>query len=519
MEKIEVCPTSISEQRDTDSLADLIAGLSQDNSQLVVVSAAERLTLGELKSRVADFAEKLRAAGVTSGSPVATVVDKSADTFVSMFATWSAGGVYVPINGRYTATELAAFLAETPVALTIASPQARERLEIHTPLVEFDMEKRISHVVKPAAPGHFRYEPDVALALRTSGTTGPPKSVLLRHSGTIGAIDSSLRKLRRNSSRPQSFTPRPIRMNMIPTSLALWAGIYNAAFALRAGFGVVMLDKFSVEAFVAAVHEFDIKSTVLAPAMITMLADDDSINDLGPLNLVRSITAPLSPEIARKFHRKFGVFVLNSYGQTELGGEVVGWTALDVRTFGLTKLGAAGRAYDDVDVRITDIDGDELPHGCYGEIHVNSPFRMRDYVASADIDDSRFVDGYLRTGDMGMIDSDGFIWIQGRVSDMINRGGLKIFPDEVEEVLREHPAVRDAAVAGIPDRRLGEVPHAWIITDDAVVLDELSDWCRSKLVPYKVPTDFTLVEQFPRNEIGKVLRRDLIGSLTHDEDT
>lgn len=505
----------------TSSLADLIGGLDLDEQQLAMVSPSVRLTLGELKSRVANFADTLRAAGVTTGSPVATVVEKAADTFVSMFATWTVGAVYVPVNGRYTATEVADYLSETPVALVVVSPESRERLGIDTPVVEFDIDAQVSRVVTRVEPEHFCYEPDVALVLRTSGTTGRPKAVLLRHSSTIGALDSSLRKLRRRQPGQKDSTRRPPRMNMIPTSLALWAGIYNTTFSLRAGFGVVLLDKFSVETFVASINEFTIRSTVLAPAMIAMLADADGIDHLGPLHLVRSITAPLSPEIARKFHDKYGVFVLNSYGQTELGGEVVGWTAEDVRTFGLAKLGAAGRAYDDVDVRITDPDGAALPVGSYGEIHVNSPFRMRGYAASSaangenssTIDDSRFVDGYLRTGDMGMTDSDGFIWIQGRVSDMINRGGLKIFPDEVEEVLREHPRVNDAAVAGAPDRRLGEVPHAWVITDDASVLDELTDWCRTKLVAYKVPAGFTRVTQFPRNDIGKVLRRDLILSL------
>jgi acyl-CoA synthetase (AMP-forming)/AMP-acid ligase II len=300
-------------------------------------------------------------------------------------------------------------------------------------------------------------------------------------------------------------------MSLTPTPLALWAGIYNTIFALRAGFGVVLLDRFSVDEFVAAVREFRITSTVLAPAMIAMLADADHIADLGPVRHVRSVTSPLSPAVARRFHEKFGVSVLNSYGQTELGGEVVGWTAEDARTFGLSKLGSVGRPYDNVDLRIADADDNPLPAGEYGEIQVNSPYRMRGY-ANGDggaAESERFVDGYLRTGDLGWIDDDGFVWIRGRVSDMINRGGLKVFPDEVEETLRRHPRVSDAAVAGVPDERLGEVPHAWVVCDDDATLGELADWVRETLAPYKVPAGFTRVDAFPRNDVGKVLRREL----------
>jgi acyl-CoA synthetase (AMP-forming)/AMP-acid ligase II len=118
--------------------------------------------------------------------------------------------------------------------------------------------------------------------------------------------------------------------------------------------------------------------------------------------------------------------------------------------------------------------------------------------------------GFLQTGDLGRLDADGFLWIEGRLSDMINRGGLKVFPDEVEEALRRHPAIRDAAVAALPDERLGEVPHAWVVTDGAE-LDSgtLAQWCREHLAPYKVPSGFTVVEQLPRSDVGKVLRREL----------
>jgi acyl-CoA synthetase (AMP-forming)/AMP-acid ligase II len=134
---------------------------------------------------------------------------------------------------------------------------------------------------------------------------------------------------------------------------------------------------------------------------------------------------------------------------------------------------------------------------------------MRGYANSSDSMDGRLVDGYLRTGDLGHLDSDGFLWVHGRETDLINRGGLKVSPEEVEEVLRSHPDVADACVAGVTDDRLGEVPYAWIVpvrNFDPVALDA---WCRQHLAPYKVPVGFSAIDEIPRSEIGKVMRRSL----------
>jgi long-chain acyl-CoA synthetase len=493
-------------------LGGLLADLPFSDTDAAVVSESGRLSLGELRARVAALTETLREAGVRPGHPVGTLVAPGPSSIVAMFATWAAGAVYVPINCRFTRAEVSSFLAETPVALLIGAPDDLETHSVEIGAAAHDYPNSRSWVQRPAAPGTPRYEPDIALVLRTSGTTGRPKAVLLRHSGTVGALDASLEKLRRPGRGRRAAGSRPPRMNLIPLSLALWAGVFNTLFSFRAGFGIVLLDRFTPAGFARAVREHGITSTVLAPAMITMLADADDVGDLSPLRLVRSITAPLSPEVARQFHQRYGVFVLNSYGQTELGGEVVGWTTEDLRAFGESKLGAAGRAYDHVDLRIRMEDGSEAAAGELGEVYVRSPFRMRGYaLASGSHDDGedRFVNGYLRTGDIGRVDADGFLWVQGRVSDMINRGGLKVFPDEVEETLRRHPAVRDAGVAGVPDRRLGEVPHAWVVTPGGIDSEELTAWCRTHLAPYKVPAGFTRIESLPRSDIGKLLRREL----------
>jgi len=232
-----------------------------------------------------------------------------------------------------------------------------------------------------------------------------------------------------------------------------------------------------------------------------MLADDAEITSLAPLRFVRSITAPLSPLQARRFVDRFGVAVLNCYGQTELGGEIVGWTAADWREFGTAKLGAVGRPHAGVEVRAE-------PDG---ELVVRTP-ALGSAAASAELAARLTEDGWFRTGDLGRVDAEGFVWIDGRVSDMVNRGGLKVFPAEVEEVLRLSDTVADVAVVGVADDRLGQVPWAFVEPAPGARVDPaaLEALAREHLAPYKVPVEFRAVDELPRNDIGKVMARELV---------
>ena len=331
----------------------------------------------------------------------------------------------------------------------------------------------------------------------TSGTTGAPKPVPLRHATVLDLIDRLLAKLRgakADTGKPKS-PPMP---NLVPLSLSLWAGIYQVLFAFRAGSGVVLMDRFSPTDFAVLVKRHQLRSTALPPAALTMVLYDEAVTDLAPLKIVRSITAPLSPVQAARFRDKFGVLVLNSYGQTELGGEVVGWSAADAREWGQTKLGSVGRPLPGIDVSIAE-----------NEVMVRTPTTAARKIDPAFLD--RLTDdGWFHTGDLGWFDDDGFLWLDGRVSDMINRGGLKVFPGTVEDVLMSADGVREAAVVGVPDERLGEVPWAFVArVDDTVSEQGLTTWCRERLTPYRVPVRIVFVDQLPRNDVGKVVKREL----------
>jgi acyl-CoA synthetase (AMP-forming)/AMP-acid ligase II len=472
----------------------------------------------------------------------------------------------VPLNPRLTDGEVAHVLATVTPAAVVTSAEHAGRFPAHPVVVlgEGGDGDGVGGVVEvrppldpaPAgdatagaeAPGAATdlADADVALVQFTSGTTGPPKPVLLTHTGVRDLLDGVLRKLRAGASGASGGSSgsapasggaaapaRPPMPNLVPVSLSLWAGLYNVLFAFLVGAPVVVMEGFAPATFAELVRRHGIRSTVLPPAAMAMLTDapEDEVGDLAPLRYVRSITAPLSPLQARRFRGRFGIAVLNSYGQTEIGGEIIGWNAADAREHGEDKLGSIGRPHDGVRARVVDEAGTDAAPGAAGELWVRTPALAAGYAGGTDLSDRLAPGGWFRTGDVARIDDDGFVWIEGRLSDMVNRGGLKVFPAEVEEVLRLAPGIEDAAVVAVPDDRLGEVPWAFVVAPAAdggadgggadggpggagVGEAALAAHCRDHLAPYKVPVRFVAVDALPRNEVGKVLKARLAETAT-----
>ncbi len=479
-------------------LLDLLEERPGDGETIAVYSGDREVSRAALRASAKELAATLTAAGVRPGQPVAVMLENGPEVVAAMFGAWYAGAVYVPINPRVTPTELAHYLSATRPAVLIAR---QAPADVSVPVV---LAGELSWT-PPSAPALDvpAHEGDIALVQWTSGTTGRPKPVLLRHSGFLKLLEPVLKKLLGAGSDTVAARKAPMP-NLIPTSMALSAGIYNVLFAFRVGAAAIMMERFDPVVFAGLVDRFQLRSTVLPPAAMTMLCDTPEVTTLVPLKYVRSISAPLSPLQARRFRDKFGVTVLNCYGQTEIGGEIVGWNAADARAYGESKLGSIGRPHEGVDVRIEETSG---------ELHVRTPATAAGYADGGPLGDRVLPDGWFRTGDVARLDPEGFLWIEGRVSDMINRGGLKVFPGEVEEVLRLDPAVADVAVVAAPDERLGEVPWAFVVASDpAAQLDgeALAAAARERLAPFKIPVRFVAVAELPRNEAGKVLHRDLL---------
>src|SRR5262245_231987 len=255
-----------------------------------------------------------------------------------------------------------------------------------------------------------------------------------------------------------------------------------------------MLERFSVDGFVNAIKTHGIKRSGVQPAVVRMLLDADvPKEDLASLEFLISASGPLDPETRDEFEKHFDIPVRLAYGATEFAGSLCAWMPDDIAKFGDSKRNSVGRPLPDTQVRVVDPDtGAELSTGEHGLLEAK--------VAPISPD-------WIRTTDIASIDADGFVTLYGRADGAINRGGFKILPETVRRVLISHPAVRDACVIGVPDKRLGQVPFAAIEATPgmpAPSANELKELVRQSLPVYNVPVAFAIVDELPRNPALKV---------------
>lgn len=340
----------------------------------------------------------------------------------------------------------------------------------------------------------------VAVLMPTSGTTGPPKRIRY----TYAQIEGALGRVAKYSAATQRSLggPPALRSGVVLATLALAhiSGLWTVLQAAAEGRPIVLLDRFDPHAWADLVAEHGAKTSALPPATLRMVMDAGvDPTKLRSLLSVGCGTAPLDPELAEAFTERYGVPVLVSYGATEFPGGTVGWTLEDHHRYRSEKRGSAGRARPGITIRIIDPDsGAELPPDHQGILAVRSPQAT-----------TTTADGWVRTNDIARMDADGFLWLVGRADDAINRGGFKVVPQVVEAVLRAHPSVIDAAVAGIADERLGSVPVAAVTVSAPVTTIELDQWVRDRLASYQVPARFRILDELPRTASLKVAKDEI----------
>lgn len=331
---------------------------------------------------------------------------------------------------------------------------------------------------------HAEVEPDVALQILTSGTTGPPK----RQNIKTSVLERTVFSVTSGEKAPPGSPPEFAYWQFGGIGVCqLVAGVHNAR-------RIVMLERFSVDGFVNAIKTHGIKRSGVQPAVVRMLLDANvPKEDLASLDFLISASGPLDPETRDEFEKHFGIPVRLAYGATEFAGSLCAWMPDDIDRFSQSKRDSVGRALPDTELRIVDADtGAELAVGEQGLLEARITAISPDWI---------------RTTDIASVDADGFVTLHGRADGAINRGGFKILPETVRRVLISHPAVRDACVVGVPDKRLGQVPFAAIeVTPGTPVPsdDELKDLVRQSLPVYNVPVAFAVVDELPRNPALKV---------------
>jgi len=272
------------------------------------------------------------------------------------------------------------------------------------------------------------------------------------------------------------------------------SGVFRVLQAVLDGRRIALLERFTVEAWADAVRRHRPKTVSLVPTALRMVLESDVDDELlGGVRSVISGTAPLDPEVADAFTARFGVPVLTSYAATEFGGGVAGWNLADYREFGGSKRGSVGRAHPGCELRVVDPD-------------TFSP-KSADDVGLLEVKAAQLPDeGWVRTTDLARIDADGFIWIVGRADQTILRGGFKVQPDVVTGALERHPDVRGAAVFGVDDERLGQVPVAVVElrAHSTTTSDDLLAHLRQLLAAYELPARIVIVSELPRTPSAKV---------------
>ncbi len=484
-----------------------------DHLAVVAPSGANeaRLTWRELDRHVNRFAAVLAAAGVARGDRVATLLANSL-TLVSLYwACAKLGAAIVPMSPLLNAPGIASLLRDSAPRILVAGEtfattchDAIAELGTAAPLVLLDdgasshsLANRIA--AASGVPPHCDvHGDDVMTLMYTSGTTGTPKGIM--HTHFIRAMYATL---------------MASAWRMTPESVVLHSGslVFNGAMvtmlpAFMLGGTFVTQRAFDAAAFVETVARERVTHTMLVPSQLSAILDLPGLDpaQLASLAMLVSLGAPLHREQKDRLERVLPGRLHELYGLTE--GLVTNLDREDVRR----KPGSVGVPPPFFEIRILDENGAEAPAGSVGEIVGRGPITMPGYLGRETETRAALRDGWLHSGDLGYVDEDGFLYLVDRKKDMIDSGGVKVYPRDIEEIAARHPAVRDVAVFGVPHDKWGETPIAAVVlrTGAAATADELREWINTRVAAkYQRVERVVLHSDFPRNAAGKTLKRDL----------
>jgi long-chain acyl-CoA synthetase len=370
------------------------------------------------------------------------------------------------------------------------------------PVTRVPVTRYVSGTGDVSGAGHATAPLGTAASMLTSGTTGQPKRVAVTLDGLAHAVHGAM------AHHEPDRADGPVRLrdatSIIDLPLFNVTSYLDIAMTAAAGRRICLMRRFEPWAWAAAVRDHKVVVALLVPAAMRMVLDADIPAEwLSSLRVVRSGSAPLDPGLAEAFEEKYRVPVIVSYGATEFSGALAGLTMRDLRRWGSAKRGSVGRPHPGVELRIVDPDdGHELAAGTVGLLEARAP-----QITGAE------PGTWTRTNDLARIDDDGFVFIEGRVDDVIIRGGFKVDPRAVAATLRQHPDVVDAAVVPLPDQRLGQVPGAVVVLAEGKqgwsaedMQAELQAWVRAHHAPYAVPVTIRSIDALPRTPTMKIAR-------------
>jgi acyl-CoA synthetase (AMP-forming)/AMP-acid ligase II len=490
------------------SISDALGRLWQaDDDANLLQRDGHWVSLGRVRTLAEQLDEQLSAAECRAGGRVAVILGNRMESIAALIAIMRGDRTLVTISPLQPVERLSADLVAAKAAFVLA-PGALWSEDVFTSAVtelgaaawsleEGALIQRSELVGEPPSG-----DPTVAVEMLTSGTTGAPKRIPLSRNQLEASLSAALRH--NNKSDGSERVPLTGRVGLVVVPIVHIGGLWALLQSLVTARPFVLLERFTLPAWRNAVEEHKpVLVSLPPPALRAVLDSDITREELESVRAVNAGTSPVDPALVDAFYEKFRIPVLIVYGATEFSGAVAGWTLADFQANWAVKKGSVGRPFPGVRLRVTNDDGNVLTVGETGRLQVASP-----QVGGS-------ADRWVTTSDLAHLDDGGYLYIDGRADDVIVRGGFKVAPDTVVRALLSHTEVHDAAVAGIADVRVGQIPIAAVeLRSGASVTPEaLREHCRSSLTPYEVPAEVHIVDELPRGAALKVDRRRLTTML------
>ena len=491
------------------------ARLSGEREAYVDSASGLRLTFDQLNKRCNQVASALASSGVKRGDRVGLLLMNSAEFVESYFAIAKMGGVVVPINWRLIPDELEFIIKDSGVTTLIFGEEFIENItEIHSRGDKTDISQWLMVSEASGATAFsqdytaFREagstdEPvieaendDLLFIMYTSGTTGLPKGVVHTHATTEGALHTF----------QNSITVRFGDINLAALPMFHVGALAPITYNIYCGATSVVVREFNPALTWKLIEDEKITTGLLVPAMLNFMLQVPNFDryDFSSVRSILSGAAPLPVSLIKQYD-ELGIPIHQVYGLTESCGPAC---VMD-SDHAAEKMGSTGRAFFHTEVRIVDEAGKDCASDEAGEIWVRGSHIMKEYWNRPDAtEESLVADGWLRTGDVASMDTDGFVTIQDRLKDMIITGGENVCPAEIENIILGHPDVAEVAVIGQPSKRWGESPLAVVVgKSESLSEADVLKYCDGKLARFKLPKSAVFIDVIPRNPSGKVLKR------------
>ena len=489
----------------------LYRGLARQPNAIAVAGPGEPLTYAELVAAVEALAAAMQSLDPAPGSRVGICARNTVEHLIALLATYAAGKVWVPLNPTNGRADLDRMIAATRPSLMVADASAVDRFSpTDAPLVIAKADgastrapsvRRLIEEWRGRSPMPVERDDEAPQIIKFSGgSTGVPKPVVQPVRCVNAQVDGILSCFELDASD----------VNLIAAPLTHGASCFVLP-VLAVGGRHVLVEDPKPARVLDAIEAHGVTTMYAPPTLIYGMLGDPSAADrrYGSLRHVIYSAAPMRPEQIRTAQRVFGPVIETAYGQVEAPQIVTAMRADELlRDENLTSI---GRPSPVAEVAIMDPAGDRLPNGETGEIVVRGPLVMSGYLDRPDMTAEAVVDGWLHTGDLGLIDERGYVHIRGRLREVINSGGFKIFPGDVEAVLAKHAGVAECSVFGVPDEKWGEAVHAAVLLAPRVLVSgpALIAFVKAELGSVKAPKVVHFVAELPRNAAGKVSRADV----------